>query len=480
MKTKTILSAICLCFTLLLLTGCTAVPEPAPEVYGTLAPAEDSSAQWSMGFAAVEIPYDPEAEYYIAGYQNGLHPNRTPLDLQRVSAVWMDVGGEGILLIGVDCIGLSNKVVNDVRTDLAAFCEENRCASVNIYATHNHAGVDTLGLWGPIAQDGKNDAYMLALTAACGEAAHQAYENRTSGKLYYGSAETEILEDTREPIVYNSKIHQFRFEPDNGSSGIRLVSYASHAESLINNEKAAFVSRDFPGVIADLLMEETGDAFLYMPSAIGGLIRTQDLSGTCGFTSQDDCMYRAGTSLTDSLLSIKNEEEIEPTLALARTELTIPLDNVLFEYYRFLGILDTPAIRGGGETGYSILSELSVLRMGTYTFALIPGEIFPELVSGDYLTSDRAASPENENPAPLEEIAAAHGHENLLILGLANDEIGYIIPPNDYLVHDTLPYFDTADDAYGENHYEETNSVGIRTAYCIADAFEAVLAALGE
>lgn len=480
MKTKYTLSAACLCLALLLLCGCTAVSAPVPEVCSALAPADDAAAQWTMGFAAVEIPYDPEAEYYIAGYRNGLSPNRAPLDLQRASAVWMDAGGEGILLIGVDCVGLSNKLVNDVRTDLAAFCEESGCASVNIYATHDHAGVDTLGLWGPIALDGKNDEYMLALTEACGEAARQAYADRTSGRLYYGSAETEILEDTREPIVYDSRIHQFRFEPDDGTAGIRMVSYASHAESLINTEEAASVSRDFPGVIADLLMEETGDEFLYMPAAIGGLIRTQELPGTCGFTSQEDCMYRTGQSLTDTLLSITEEEEVSPTLALARTELTIPLDNTLFEYYRFLGILDTHAVRGEGETGYSILTELSVMKLGEYTFALIPGEIFPELVTGGYLSDDRAASPENENPLPLAEIAASHGQENLFILGLANDEIGYIIPPNDYLVHSTLPYFETTEDAYGENHYEETNSTGIRAAACIADALDAVLAAMEE
>ena len=39
------------------------------------------------------------------------------------------------------------------------------CAAVNVYATHTHAGPDTLVLWGPVGADGKNAAYMEALVA---------------------------------------------------------------------------------------------------------------------------------------------------------------------------------------------------------------------------------------------------------------------------------------------------------------------------
>ena len=72
--------------------------------------------------------------------------------------------------------------------------------------------------------------------------------------------------------------------------------------------------------------------------------------------------------------------------------------------------------------------------------------------------------------------------KKLLIAGLANDEIGYIVPPNNFLLHEIAPYITTPeDDARGENHYEETNSAGYRTAHCIAAAFESLLeAAFGE
>ena len=63
--------------------------------------------------------------------------------------------------------------------------------------------------------------------------------------------------------------------------------------------------------------------------------------------------------------------------------------------------------------------------------------------------------------------------ETLLIAGLCNDELGYIVPPGDFVLHDEVPYLESADD-----HYEETNSTSRKTAARIAAAAERVLTAL--
>ena len=67
--------------------------------------------------------------------------------------------------------------------------------------------------------------------------------------------------------------------------------------------------------------------------------------------------------------------------------------------------------------------------------------------------------------------------EHNFVIGLCNDELGYILPPDDFLVHPTLPYFERIEDEIGENHYEETNSAGIRTAQILFAALEEVFAA---
>ena len=73
------------------------------------------------------------------------------------------------------------------------------------------------------------------------------------------------------------------------------------------------------------------------------------------------------------------------------------------------------------------------------------------------------------NPKTLTDIC---DDKELLIFGLANDEVGYIIPPNDFLLDENIPYLNRARDRHGRNHYEETNSLGKATAGKIAEVFE--------
>ena len=465
-----------------LLAGCASGDTMTTEVFDLTNKTGETSGLWTVGFGQAVLPYpeDSDDPTYIAGYNNGWDIGGI-LDEQRASAAWIDCGGKGILLIGIDCIGLSSKTVNDIRTDLAAKCAEWGCAVVHIYATHTHAGIDTLGLWGPVCMEGKNAEFQQSLVTGAFDAACQAYENRRAGTLTYSSAETfDSLRDSRDPQVYDPFLHQLRFHPDDGSDGLRIVSYTAHAESLRGSN--VLLSRDFPGEMADIFKAETGENMMYMPAAVGGLLMTRDFCDEMGFVTYEENMRYTGRRMADYLLAVPEADEVpvEPVMTAARTCFTIPLDNTAFMYYRFLGILDTTAVPAASNTGYALETELSVVTLGNLTLTLIPGEIFPELVYGGYFDASMAASPENENPVPLVEIAEQYGYGNLLICGLANDEIGYIVPPNDFLLSPTAPYFDKIDDHKGENHYEETNSTGIQTAHRIAEAFEAALKALNE
>ncbi len=137
------------------------------------------------------------------------------------------------------------------------------------------------------------------------------------------------------------------------------------------------------------------------------------------------------------------------------------MENTLFLYYRFLGILGNQ-VRRGLFGGYYIRSELTLLQLGDLTLALLPCELFPELVTD---TGDPA------DPAPLAETAKAYGIDNLIVVGLANDELGYVIPPSDFVLDEELPYIREAEG----RHYEETNSVSPYAAEAIAGAFEEAL-----
>ena len=309
-------------------------------------------AVWCMGFGreAIAIPEDDSQPYYMAGYNSGLEPDGV-IDLCNAQAVWMDTGEGGVLLIGVDCVGLSNIAVETIRQRLKSFCKETGCTAVNVYSTHTHAGIDTLGLWGPVMVDGKNDEYSANVLDAAVAAARQAYENRTTGTLHLGSVDTEeviknFLRDSREPLVYDPNLYQLRFDPaDESDAGIRMYLYGAHAESLRGSN--SYVSRDFPGVMCDQVEEATGDYAMFMPGAIGGLIMTEVLD----HSSYVNNMKLTGRLLSEYALSITPEEEqtLDPVLQYAVTDFTIPLDNTGFLLYRFLGVLENEA-KSGSES----------------------------------------------------------------------------------------------------------------------------------
>ena len=99
----------------------------------------------------------------------------------------------------------------------------------------------------------------------------------------------------------------------------------------------------------------------------------------------------------------------------------------------------------------------------------LPCEIFPELVFGGFLTKDESATGfgEEVNPPLISKIV---GDDSILVFGLANDELGYVLPPNDFLLNEEKPYLEKAFDRHGRRHYEETNSLGPKTAGTVAEA----------
>lgn len=430
-----------------LLAGCAQAAPPQIGVFSA-----------GFGCAELALPEETDQPLYIAGYHGGWEITGV-LDVQNARALWLDDGNASMLLIVVDCIGLGSDTVAAIGHQLQDFAKETGCDAIHVVATHTHAGIDTLGLWGPVAMDGKNKDFMEILIRGAVQAAYMAYEDRSQGQLYYTCVQTDALqEDSRKPAVYDPNLYQLRFVPDDpAKNGIRLFSFAAHAEALRGDN--TLVSRDYPGAVCDILYNETGDDGIYLPGAIGGLIMTPEMTGE-HFDAVKN-LQRTAKLIGQYLLADRKETKVAASLQMATVDFRVKLDNTLFKYYKFLGIL-------GNESHQNLLgqyflqTQLSVIRIGHLTLALLPGEIFPELVYGPLQPGD---------PQPLRKIAEGYGVEELLVVGLADDEIGYIVPPSDFVLDPDLPYLQEAPG----DHYEETNSVGPGCAAAVAEAFEKAL-----
>lgn len=440
---------------------------------------EAKSDYFTAGFGkAAMLPDDIDRKkYYIAGYGEN-NPARGVIDPQYAHALWLDdnSGHGGMLFISLDIVGLLNKDVNTIKENLSDFCRLTGCRAISVFSTHNHAGIDTMGIWGRLPFSGKNPKFMDILFKAVIKASLDAYEDRRRGKLYLGRIEVpDMQEDIRLPEVYSKTLTRIRFVPEDGTREIYFLNFASHSESLQGCN--SLVSADFPCYLREKIRRETGAETIYGVGAIGGMIsmRIEDENLLRKEHRLLESTRNIGYKLADYALSIKEETELAPRISFIRQEFYCPVENPVLTIACQVGILTADRYAMPGEKGTGALkTEISYIEIDSLKILLIPCELFPELAYGGYLSADESAEGKSPdiNPVPLTETA---NDKDLLIFGLANDELGYVIPPNDFMLNETQPYMDKAVDRLGRRHYEETNSMGPRTAQFISDAFRKVL-----
>jgi len=134
-----------------------------------------------------------------------------------------------------------------------------------------------------------------------------------------------------------------------------------------------------------------------------------------------------------------------PGLGYRRQSYTIPSQNPLFDLAVTTGLLADQRSASG-----EIVTEAGLLQVGDLWICHVPGELLPAL--GLRFKAELRA--------------ARAGHA--AILGLANDELGYILPEETYRYPANM--FAPGD------HYEETMSVGPEAGPRLAVALQALLA----
>ncbi len=424
---------------------------------------------YTFGYAKAEIMPNEKipgkTKYYVAGYRNN-NPAAGILDNLMAKAIWIDdnTGRGGVIFVSVDCVGLFTHDVNNIRKMLESFYVISGCRSINICSTHCHAGIDTMGMWGPLPKSGRNKNFLKIVYDGIVTAVTEAYKNRVNGQIYLGFAKAENMQKApRPPHVYNDTLTRLRFVPENGGKEIYLVNFGSHPESLLG--KNSLISADFPCYMARYINEKENAEMMFFAGAVGGIT----------MLPMDDnniiSTIKTGEKLGEIVCNIKDEQKLTPCINIIRQEIYLSSDNPVFWFASKFGIIpEKMLLTCEGDLGLGLKTEMSYIRLGQLNMLLLPGEIFPELVYGGYLPVEQSSvnlSPD-VNPIPLCEIA---NDKNLVVFGLANGEIGYILAPNDFMIDAALPFIEQPKDKFGRKHYPETNSLGKNTAQKIADTF---------
>ncbi|NGO39164.1 hypothetical protein G4L39_07105 [Limisphaera ngatamarikiensis] len=431
---------------------------------------EREAGVFRVGFGRVRIT--PELEggrpVYLAGFGANRVAARVQDDLWALACV-MDDGRRRVGLVALDAIGFFHDDVVRVRRRLP---EAWGLDYVMICSTHNHSTPDLMGLWGPVPwRSGVDPEYLEQVRRACVDALGQAVARLEPAGLVYHHVPCEpqgLLADTRPPEVYDADLRVLQFvAPGTGRTLGSLINWGNHPETPWSGNRD--VTADFCGVLRDALergvregdqerLPAVGGVHVFVNGAVGGLMTTSP-----GVTVRDPWSdrawrepshekaralgYQLAARLAPVLLSAREPEERGVVLGVWAQTVEVRVTNWRYWLAGVLGVLD----RGYVRWPY-VRSEVALIRVGEATLACVPGELYPEIANGGVESPKGADFPVAPVEAPP--LRSLMPGRLKLVVGLANDELGYLIPKSQW---DERPPF-----AYDRDRppYGEINSCG--------------------
>jgi hypothetical protein len=437
------------------------------------------SDELQAGFAEADItPRVKEKAVFMAGFGHnrkatGVH------DPLLARAVVLQHGKEKIALVSIDLIGFFHPQVEKVRQRLPGF------SFILVSSTHNHEGPDTLGLWGVSPfKSGVDAGYLSLVEKQIVTAVKAADADRKVVRARIGSAHApELLHDSREPYVKHDELVALEFlDKADKPAGI-VVQWNCHPETL--GDKNTLISADFVGATVKALRARHRCPVVYLTGTVGGLMTSLrvEIKSAAGKALEDGTFEktdRYGELLAEVAdRALQTARPVKLTPMQARRQLVyLPLDNKLFLLARQLGVVQREAFLWSGDPYKAeparevkadkplcTRTEIAWLRLGDLEIAAIPGEIYPELVLDKVQEPVDAGADFPDAPIEPAIYKQLRGPHRMLI-GLAGDEIGYIIPKRQW--DENAPF------CYGrkKSQYGEANSLGPNTAPLLCRAFQ--------
>lgn len=406
---------------------------------------------------------------WMAGFSNKRAANGIHDDLWARTMI-IDDGTTRIATVVLDAIGFMHDDVVDIRSRIP---REAGVTYLIVTSTHTHESPDLLGLWGDSHfKNGVNPIYMEFVKNQVVKSVVTAAKGIRPVKFAISEDlinAAPFVMDTRKPEVLDPGIRIIRaIDKENGQTIGSLVAWADHPETLWSDNLQ--ITSDFPHFVREyiekgvykgdsLAMPGIGGIVVYMNGAIGGLMTTHPrLPVKDPFT--DEVFNEPTFGKADAqgkqlaLVALKAMEkpmaELDSaSISLMVKTISLPFSNTLFRLAAALGVINR------GTNGWmSMRSEVSVFNIGPLAFATIPGEIYPEIINGGI--EKPAGGDIDTEILEIPPVRDMMKGQFKFIFGLANDEVGYIIPKSQWDAK--APY------TYDKSPYGEVNSLGPETA----------------
>lgn len=398
------LSLLSLVLLIILPTNCSLFRPSFPESIALLSSRADTGTLYA---GAAAVPITPEGSVFLAGYQP-LRKSEGVHDPLFARALVLQRGSLRLAFVAVDVIGIQRQTVLDIRARVEGIEPHHLLIS----STHTHGGPDTLGLWGlPPFLSGIDPEHQELLIEGILTAVSSAIASLQPAKVGWNrilAPETGLLRNRRRPGVVDREIialHVLTSSPPEVTIAT-VTDLGCHPTVLPRANRQ--ITSDFPHFCRVRLERGLGGVAMFVPGALGGhVVPDLEPGDTLGDRWREAA--RTGEELAElTLAAIRGipHYEAQPLLSARHLPIYLRSENFRFDLARWTGLLNRDLYEGG-----YFESEVNLWRLGDLRIASVPGEITPDLGL---------------------RIKRAIGGSSTLLVGLGNDQLGYLLPEADF------------------------------------------------
>jgi hypothetical protein len=358
----------------------------------------------------------------------------------RARATVVDDGKTAIAIANIETQGVFAAYqdgpygLQDMAAQVAKDIPALPVGNILIASDHTHSGPDTIGVWG-----GVSDEYFRYIKDQTVAAIEEAYASRgfasikaghsDASDLVYNQSCTEALNQSKEPdypgpevCATPGKDGMFRVLQATAPSGRVLLTFAAYAAHATAGGGDG-VHGDWPQFLSDAMTTTYGGTGLAMVGALGG---TQPCRTACAFTKPSNPGYNLpnrkaaylanyGAHVEAALASAQPVSgPVRAAQGFIREAITGPAVTGLFTAGEYIGARINRNHESPWVNGQTIRTVVSAIRIGDVAIVGTPGEGFPRIGQD------------------VREALGASAKE-VIQLGLANDQLGYLIAPASYV-----------------------------------------------
>ena len=389
--------------------------------------------------------------------------------------------GTQLLFITLDAVGAGNIIQQDLRAAVSG-ATGVPAANIMIGTSHSHAGADMQGLWGGVPQSWIQET----LYVAAAQAASQAFDARKRADLSYASGIDGAWNNYRRPDVRpgataDERLGVIQARDSVGEVLGTMVQYSAHPTAIgtgSGRELGRAVHADYVLGLEDAVEAATGATAIYYNGAIADASGSGPTVGADDYAqvrSRGECVAATALALLDAQqhspcaaseldLASLQRANFSSGLNIRTIEATLPITNPLFigvglagafnRYYDFTQIpLEQIPVMGEAvrEQSYNLpqLAPVAFTPVSRIT------------LGGDEQRLEIVTLPGEATNSFGQQIRALADTDNMMLLGLTQNSLGYIIPEEEFNYLNP-----TGDDGFvlPFTGYEEFVSLGPLTA----------------